>query len=269
MIRRPPRSTQGVSSAASDVYKRQEIEESRLEYVIENDELKIWKDTEVNKQGSNGILPKIIRTHTSKQFSNVRENWTLGVSSKLIKWNNTHFIFVLDASMAAEGRRWKGTMEGYELFLQYLEDSANVVVSTFCYDDSVSPHIKELPPREAKEMIPQIPFSKGTTRNFDCALDKVINLVNKECSVEYKGYLPVVCFIAAAKGRYPYEQMRILSEMRKEGTKFLFYSFAVENEEDDDLRRISQELEGEHFQVTDSDAMMAVFVKAMAIIPSS
>ncbi|WP_460413977.1 hypothetical protein, partial [Staphylococcus aureus] len=29
MIRRPPRSTQGVSSAASDVYKRQKLEDTK------------------------------------------------------------------------------------------------------------------------------------------------------------------------------------------------------------------------------------------------
>ncbi|GAB5829764.1 hypothetical protein JMUB7528_28500 [Staphylococcus aureus] len=32
MIRRPPRSTQGVSSAASDVYKRQLVEDYHLKY---------------------------------------------------------------------------------------------------------------------------------------------------------------------------------------------------------------------------------------------
>eukprot|EP00831_Metopus_contortus_P033174 TRINITY_DN26641_c0_g1_i3.p2 TRINITY_DN26641_c0_g1~~TRINITY_DN26641_c0_g1_i3.p2 ORF type:complete len:106 (+),score=27.93 TRINITY_DN26641_c0_g1_i3:82-399(+) len=35
MIRRPPRSTQGVSSAASDVYKRQELTESIEKVAVE------------------------------------------------------------------------------------------------------------------------------------------------------------------------------------------------------------------------------------------
>ena len=35
MIRRPPRSTQGVSSAASDVYKRQLLENSAGELIID------------------------------------------------------------------------------------------------------------------------------------------------------------------------------------------------------------------------------------------
>eukprot|EP00831_Metopus_contortus_P009810 TRINITY_DN13789_c0_g1_i3.p2 TRINITY_DN13789_c0_g1~~TRINITY_DN13789_c0_g1_i3.p2 ORF type:complete len:123 (+),score=24.59 TRINITY_DN13789_c0_g1_i3:143-511(+) len=34
MIRRPPRSTQGVSSAASDVYKRQELVEDKVTDVV-------------------------------------------------------------------------------------------------------------------------------------------------------------------------------------------------------------------------------------------
>ena len=44
MIRRPPRSTQGVSSAASDVYKRQALERADMLYA-EIDRNKLFKGT--------------------------------------------------------------------------------------------------------------------------------------------------------------------------------------------------------------------------------
>ena len=47
MIRRPPRSTQGVSSAASDVYKRQEITDTyeQMEDEDEYDEDKLTEES--------------------------------------------------------------------------------------------------------------------------------------------------------------------------------------------------------------------------------
>eukprot|EP00831_Metopus_contortus_P028907 TRINITY_DN23893_c0_g1_i3.p1 TRINITY_DN23893_c0_g1~~TRINITY_DN23893_c0_g1_i3.p1 ORF type:complete len:118 (+),score=24.74 TRINITY_DN23893_c0_g1_i3:126-479(+) len=39
MIRRPPRSTQGVSSAASDVYKRQELEPQKVNVLARNNSI--------------------------------------------------------------------------------------------------------------------------------------------------------------------------------------------------------------------------------------
>ena len=56
MIRRPPRSTQGVSSAASDVYKRQLIEEGeQIRGVLKE---KITQDNQITEYKLANLVPK-------------------------------------------------------------------------------------------------------------------------------------------------------------------------------------------------------------------
>eukprot|EP00831_Metopus_contortus_P028514 TRINITY_DN23673_c0_g1_i1.p2 TRINITY_DN23673_c0_g1~~TRINITY_DN23673_c0_g1_i1.p2 ORF type:complete len:129 (-),score=35.28 TRINITY_DN23673_c0_g1_i1:85-471(-) len=71
MIRRPPRSTQGVSSAASDVYKRQEYM-GESEIVKEDD--KDWpRPNEVGKQELEIILGKDHVSFVTSKFGSFRD----------------------------------------------------------------------------------------------------------------------------------------------------------------------------------------------------
>ena len=56
MIRRPPRSTQGVSSAASDVYKRQAYDYHGRFEVESNDDAISLEQSIVDKLGENSIV---------------------------------------------------------------------------------------------------------------------------------------------------------------------------------------------------------------------
>ena len=56
MIRRPPRSTQGVSSAASDVYKRQGVVMKKAQYFITCNELPTRTVNELTPTGVRRLL---------------------------------------------------------------------------------------------------------------------------------------------------------------------------------------------------------------------
>ena len=60
MIRRPPRSTQGVSSAASDVYKRQKYSQAKIELSLFNLHQDIGETTDV-KANYPKILAKMLK----------------------------------------------------------------------------------------------------------------------------------------------------------------------------------------------------------------
>ena len=62
MIRRPPRSTQGVSSAASDVYKRQELGDVLLHVIFQSQISSEKNDFDINDV-INDINEKLIDRH--------------------------------------------------------------------------------------------------------------------------------------------------------------------------------------------------------------
>ena len=102
MIRRPPRSTQGVSSAASDVYKRQVL------------------GGEVNYSQTLGVvgyslLPVVI---TAPLVSSFHPMPTMGITLRVlgVLWST----FSAGSLLAVEGLRNKKTLLLYPLFLVYV-----------------------------------------------------------------------------------------------------------------------------------------------------
>ena len=78
MIRRPPRSTQGVSSAASDVYKRQLLDSENNNNLISSENL--YKGACVKIKNSNKTF-QVIGLNRGKEICWVRE-WPFACNSK-------------------------------------------------------------------------------------------------------------------------------------------------------------------------------------------
>ena len=76
MIRRPPRSTQGVSSAASDVYKRQEID---------YEDKKPSNDKDIKSIVNYGTIVKLITKLVKKKHYNFLETLAEAVFDELFK----------------------------------------------------------------------------------------------------------------------------------------------------------------------------------------
>jgi uncharacterized protein YegL len=220
--------------------------------------------TEATKLGSRGEQTKIVRTHASRQKESARSHFSLDPISGRLHWTKTHFILALDSSKAMTGRRWKGVLDGFQMFLQYLLREKEVVVSAFTFDEEVTPYIKEQQPSKVKAMQTELPFTSGSDRKYGKALSKLLGLMATENAPDFQDYLPCVLFVSTGKGGYPEEEMSSLMLLKSEGKDFLFFSFACETEGDADMERIASGLNGEHFRITEADCLPAAFVLAIA-----
>ena len=116
MIRRPPRSTQGVSSAASDVYKRQALEEK-----LENPDQMIDFQTEYTKE-LHGLsdYPKIDFELIRKHF----KEWEHHKMEDIMTYRNKSFSSPVTGSVAPiHHTQWAVAMD--DSLKAFLDQSKN------------------------------------------------------------------------------------------------------------------------------------------------
>eukprot|EP00831_Metopus_contortus_P038492 TRINITY_DN30257_c0_g1_i3.p1 TRINITY_DN30257_c0_g1~~TRINITY_DN30257_c0_g1_i3.p1 ORF type:complete len:269 (-),score=33.77 TRINITY_DN30257_c0_g1_i3:201-1007(-) len=232
-------------------------------------EILINKDNDIatlsdaERQGSKGVIPNIVKARSSKQKELNKQFWTLNPNGR-IEWKRTHVIVAIDCSTAMSGRRWKAITEGFSSLLVYLSKMQEVILSAFTFSDSIFPCITEMSAKEARQTEPQLVFSNGSSRSFEGALNRIINLITKEVTPAHREYLPYVLFASAGLGGFPEEQVRILNEVKREGVGLAFNTCACETEDDRDLVRMAIGLKGEHFQIQDSVALKIAFVKILS-----
>ena len=155
MIRRPPRSTQGVSSAASDVYKRQ-VKNAGLVFKSAQNQKRRWGITS-EKVGNvwHWVAPKTPHDPTTTQQSpHVRDHGTLGSSQ------------VKSKNLSGEGPkipRSQGPLYKAPAGGRHPSDTQNVVLDC----------LSTTHPQTAEQIAAQLPRSQRKTLPEDLKLSLI------------------------------------------------------------------------------------------------
>eukprot|EP00826_Nyctotherus_ovalis_P009674 TRINITY_DN12560_c0_g1_i2.p1 TRINITY_DN12560_c0_g1~~TRINITY_DN12560_c0_g1_i2.p1 ORF type:complete len:332 (+),score=88.07 TRINITY_DN12560_c0_g1_i2:755-1750(+) len=206
------------------------------------------------------LLASIKRIIESKQAEEVKEFRKLKQSGK-ISWVKTHFIFALDCSGSMKGTRWDSVIVGLSECLDRIKRMKHVCVSAFTFDIKPNPFCRERSPHQAIANSSQIPFTgKGT--DYKRALKYAIALIRKS---RHPDYLVCIMFLSDGLGGCPNECIEELKEMREKGKKILFYTIACDTEEETEMMKMANELQGEHYKVTDPQAAKLVFAAILNV----
>jgi Mg-chelatase subunit ChlD len=195
------------------------------------------------------------QTEEAKEFIKTKE---LGGK---VTWTKTHFIFVLDCSGSMKGARWDSVIVGFSACLHRIKQMKEVIVSAFSFDVKPNPFCRERSPNKAILALNQIPFTgKGT--DYNRALKYAIALANKS---KHSDYLICIMFLSDGFGGYPTNCINELKDMRAKGKKILFYTIACDTEEESEMMKMANELQGEHYKVTDPGAAKLVFAAILNV----
>lgn len=214
--------------------------------------------TEEMEQNFMESIKKVIE---SKQVEDVKEFIKPKEVGSKVTWTKTHFIFVLDCSGSMKGARWDSVMVGFSTCLHRIKRMKQVSVSAFTFDVKPNPFCRERSPHQAILTLSQIPFTgKGT--DYKRALKYAIALINKS---KHPDYLVCIMFLSDGFGGYPAACIDELREMRERGKKILFYTIACDTEEETEMMKMANELQGEHYKVTDPQAAKLVFAAILNV----
>jgi len=196
----------------------------------------------------------------SNQSENAKGFKKMEDSGKAL-WSNTNFIFVLDCSGSMKGTRWNSVIAGVSSCLQKIKGMSSNYISIFTFDNEANPFVKEVTPLEAMKKCGEIPFTgKGT--NYKAALDYAVKLIRAS---DYPSNLTCIIFLSDGFGGVPDDSIEVIKDLRTQGKKILFYSIACDTEDEDDMISMSNELEGEHYRVTDPNASRIIFSMILGI----
>jgi uncharacterized protein YegL/uncharacterized coiled-coil DUF342 family protein len=210
-----------------------------------------------------GVLPKIMQLLKSKQKEQVKEFRKVEQGTGKVQWTKTHFIFAIDGSGSMRGRRAKAVEAGFERCVSLLQTMTDIVVSSFTFDDKTTPHLKLVDPQAAVKSRTKMRLTMGEKTDYTVAIQAMINLI-KDAEQAKPDYLNCLLFMSDGKGGYPEEQIQVLEKMKADGKKMLFITLACETEEEEDMTKMAKALQGEHYKVTDSEAMRNAFLKIIS-----
>jgi len=207
------------------------------------------------------FMESIKRVIESKQAEEVKEFIKAKEVGGKVTWTKTHFIFALDCSGSMKGSRWDSVIVGFSTCLHRIKRMSEVTVSAFTFDTKPNPFCRERSPRKAISVLNQIPFTgKGT--DYNRALKYSIALINKS---KYPDYLVCIMFLSDGFGGYPTNCINELKDMKDKGKKILFYTIACDTEEESEMVKMANELQGEHYRVTDPEAAKLVFAAILNV----
>lgn len=207
------------------------------------------------------FMESIKKVIESKQAEDVKEFIKSKEVGGKVSWTKTHFIFILDCSGSMKGARWDSVIVGFSTCLHRIKRMKEVCVSAFTFDVKPNPFCRERSPHQAILTLNQIPFTgKGT--DYKRALKYAIALINK---AKHNDYLVCMMFLSDGFGGYPTEYINELKAMRDKGKKILFYTIACDTEEETEMMKMTNELQGEHYKVTDPEAAKLVFAAILNV----
>lgn len=207
------------------------------------------------------FMESIKKVVESKQAEDIKEFVKPKETGGKMVWTKTHFIFVLDCSGSMKGARWDSVVVGFSTCLHRIKRMKEVCVSAFTFDVKPNPFCRERSPHQAILTLNQIPFTgKGT--DYKRALKYAIALMNK---AKHNDYLVCIMFLSDGFGGYPTECINELRTMKTKGKKILFYTIACDTEEETEMIKMTKELEGEHYKVTDPEAAKFVFANILNV----
>lgn len=231
--------------------EEEKLAEEKTKDVTENMMFKIM---------GNAFANVIERTIESNQLDYVKEFAHRDKDDKL-RWEKTHFIFIIDCSGSMKGKRWEAVKKGLEACLRKLKPMKENVVSGFTFDDQVNHVCRETPTDKALGSFKKLPFT-GRGTNYKRALEYAIKLID---TAKSKNYLSCLLFLSDGTGGYSKAAVEQLKTIKDKKKNLLFYTIACETDEDKDMKRMATELSGDHYKVTDADAARVVFTRVLGL----
>eukprot|EP00826_Nyctotherus_ovalis_P028388 TRINITY_DN2242_c0_g4_i2.p1 TRINITY_DN2242_c0_g4~~TRINITY_DN2242_c0_g4_i2.p1 ORF type:complete len:391 (-),score=137.65 TRINITY_DN2242_c0_g4_i2:164-1336(-) len=178
-----------------------------------------------------------------------------------VVWTKTHFIFLIDSSTSMKGSRWESVKIGFEDCLYKLKMMEDIVVTGITFDNKANTFCQEKSPTEAIVAAKSMP-STGEGTSYKRALYHALDAINNTSHPEY---LICIVFLSDGLGGYPELAVSELREMIDQGKKLMFYTIACETDEDADMMRMAEDLNGEHYRVNSPEGIRLVFTKILAV----
>lgn len=203
------------------------------------------------------FIQKIMESNQIEEAEGFRE---LQPSGK-VSWTKTNFIFALDCSGSMKGPRWNSVMVGFNTCLKRIKQMKDVYVSAFTFDDKTDVLCVEKTPIEAAGVSGHVAFT-GRGTDYTRALDNIIEIAKNS---KYPDNLVCIIFLSDGLGGYPEEGIKELKKLRNQGKKILFYTIACVTDEEEDMIKMSEELQGEHYKVTDPNGAKLVFATILTV----
>eukprot|EP00826_Nyctotherus_ovalis_P015007 TRINITY_DN1422_c0_g1_i17.p1 TRINITY_DN1422_c0_g1~~TRINITY_DN1422_c0_g1_i17.p1 ORF type:complete len:341 (+),score=107.58 TRINITY_DN1422_c0_g1_i17:650-1672(+) len=248
---RPPRQPEEVKTPVKEKPLDSQRESELSPEPVDSPDLKVMEDIFMDS------IQKIIGSNQIKDVEDFRELKNTGK----ISWRKTHFVFVVDCSGSMRGTRWESVKFGLKTCLNRMKMMEEIRISGFTFDDEVHDFCREVTPEEAIKLSKNMFFSaKGT--DYIAALEHTMEIIS---NAEHKDYLACVMFLSDGLGGLPEDTIEHLKEMKRKGTKMLFYTIACDTEDDDDMATMSTNLGGEHYKVTNSEASKIVYTKILEV----
>lgn len=208
----------------------------------------------------NYLMNMVNQVIASDQAQNIPEFRKERSGGKVI-WTKTHFVFLIDCSRSMAGSRWNSVKTGFEDCLYKLKEMKDIIVTGLTFDSKPNPFCHEKTPTEAIKAAKDMPFT-GSGTSYKRALEYTSGVIKKS---NYKDHLVCIILLSDGLGGYPDRVITEFKEMMEKGRKFLFYTIACENNEDNDMMRMAEELNGEHFKVDSPEAIKVVFSNILAV----
>jgi uncharacterized protein YegL len=178
-----------------------------------------------------------------------------------VVWTKTHFIFLIDSSTSMKGSRWNSVKIGFEDCLYKLKTMEDIVVTGVTFDNKANTFCQEKSPAEAIIAAKNLP-STGEGTSYKRALYSALDAINR---TNHPDYLICIVFMSDGLGGYPDLAVSELKDMLEEGKKLLFYTIGCETDDDADMMRMAENLNGEHYRVNSPEGIRLVFTKILAV----
>lgn len=218
----------------------------------------VQEEEKVKTPSGKGLVKGIIHLLRSKAKDPLSEFKKDNPATGKAMWIRTHFIFCVDCSGSMQGQKETCVKEGFDRCANMLKGS-ETILSCFTFDDAAFDCMKMFD-NAGKAKKPKMKFNHGEKTRYDEALKKAIALMTTEISEEYKGYLTFLIFLSDGKPEfYPDPEVAEIKKLQAE-KKIRFKCFAVKTQEEADMQKMTQDLDGDMFRVEDAEALKTAFL---------
>ena len=176
-------------------------------------------------------------------------------------WTKTHFIFLMDNSASMKGSRWNSVKLGFEDCLYKLKDMEDIVITGITFNNKANTFCQEKSPAEAIIAAKNMPPT-GEGTSYSRALYHALEVINRTA---YPSYLVCIIFMSDGLGGYADLAVSELKDKLEEGKKLLFYTISYEADDDNDMIRMAEDLNGEHYRVNNLEGIQLAFTKILAV----
>ena len=205
-------------------------------------------------------VERVLKVIESDQMKFTEGFRTIDESGKSI-WTNVNFIFAMDCSVNMKGARWNSLIVGFKSCLEKIKEMKDIYVTLFSFDIRVNPLSKEKTVKDTIKGCELISFT-GREVEYKKPLEHICTLIK---GFKYSSSLTCVIFLSAGLGGYPNSGIKELKRMKLSGKKILFNTVACNTNEDNDMIKMCQELQGEHYKANGNTGIQEVLNTILSV----